>query len=302
MWCLHARATTVRGGLWIAFSFSLKLFSLLLIPYLLWSGRRRAFAWTCVFLTVFWVALPSLVLGPDGSRVVYADWLGRFRHAINLPPNVDHPILISLHRSAAWLAGGDPRVAGLILNAFRALWVGIIAGSWMVSRQRRVATDAFGLLADVSLLVLAPVAVSPYLEPYHVVAFIVPSLLLVLTAVDSAQVARLRVLAALIFAASIGVAWIPAEWELRGLIVNVKLLLGVGGVALITALRRPATAPAAEGLVGEPAVTPRGLTTRLLPSPDKTPAFTGRRRSPFFSGFACRNGRASRWHGRAESL
>jgi hypothetical protein len=255
VWCLH-RERPAAAGFCIAFSFSLKLLSLFVIPYLLWSGRRKAFAWTCVFLAVFWVALPPLMFGVEGSRVVYADWLGRFRHAVTLAPNADHPILISLHRSAARLADGDPRVAGLILNAFRALWIGIVAAGWWVSRRRTVA-DAFGLLADVSLLVLAPVAVSPYLEPYHVVAFIVPALLLVLTALDADQAVRLRVLAALVFAASIGVAWIPAEWELRGLIVNLKLFLGVGGMTLIAALRRPTTAPAVTSLVSAPTVNPR---------------------------------------------
>jgi hypothetical protein len=256
VWFLR-RHRPAAAGFCIAFSFSLKLLSLFVIPYLLWSGRRKAFAWTCVFLAVFWVVLPPLVFGVDGSRLVYADWLGRFRHAVSLAPNVDHPILISLDRSAARLAGGDPNVAGLILSAFRVLWVGIVAAGWWVSRRRGSAPDAFGLLADVSLLVLAPVAVSPYLEPYHVVAFIVPALLLVLTTMDAAQTVRLRALAALIFAASIGVAWIPADWELRGLIVNLKLFFGVGGMTLVTALRRPAAAPAATDLIGPSKVTPR---------------------------------------------
>src|SRR5262249_32972654 len=222
VWCLH-RERAAAAGFCIAFSFSLQLLSLFVIPYLLWSGRRKAFAWTCIFLAIFWIALPPLVFGVDGSRVVYADWLGRFRHAVTLAPNADHPILISLHRSAARLANGDARVAGLILNAFRAVWVGIVAAGWWVSR-RRARIGRFAPHTAFSLVVLAPVAVSPYLEPYHVVAFIVPALLLILTALDADQKVRLRFLAALFFAASVGVAWIPADWELRGLIVNGKLL------------------------------------------------------------------------------
>jgi hypothetical protein len=252
--CLHRERPRAAGFL-IAFSFSLKLFSLLLIPYLLWSGRRKAFAWTCVFLAVFWFALPPGVFGWEGSRLVYADWFGRLRHAVDYPPTAEHPILISLHRSAAYLAGGDARGAGLILNAFRALWFALGVGTWLVSRQRQASAGSFGLLADVGLLLLAPVAVSPYLESYHVVPLIIPSLLLVLTAVDSKQAISLRLLAVLFFVASACSAWIPADWELRGLIVNVKLLLAVGGVVLVAGLRRiPGTLPAGN-LTSEPPVS-----------------------------------------------
>lgn len=239
------------AGFWLALSVSLKLFSILLIPYLFWTGRRSAFAWTLAFLAAFWLLLPAAVLGVGGSWNVYGQWSERLWHAANSGADATHPILISLSRSAAWLAPGDPIGAKLIINAIRLLWLAVCSAAWARSRLHREARDdAFGLLADAGALTLAPIAVSPYLEPYHAVGFLIPALLLLYAAADGKQPARLRLLAAIIFGLSSLMEWVPAGWELRGLVVNLKLLVGVGGVSLIAWQRPVAPAGSAAGAVG----------------------------------------------------
>jgi hypothetical protein len=234
LYCLH-RQWWAAAAFWIALSFSLKLFSLLVIPYLLWSGRRRAFAWTAGFLVAFWLVLPATVLGTEGCRSAYAEWFGRMQHMVDYPAAMTHPILISVRRSAAWLADGDPRIAWLIVNSVRGVWAAVCVAAAAASRARREPPgDATGLLSDVSVLALAPVAISPYLEPYHAVAFAIPSILLVHAMADSRLRLAWRCFAGSAFVAAAVVLWIPLDWELRGLLVNAQLLFGVVGAGVVS--------------------------------------------------------------------
>ncbi|HZT78890.1 MAG TPA: glycosyltransferase family 87 protein [Gemmataceae bacterium] len=241
------RQRPAAAGWWLALSFSLKLFSVLVIPYLLWSGRRKELGWTLAFLAVFWVGLPAALFTPEGMCRAYADWFRQMEEASNQRLNDGHPILISL-RGSAERAVGDRGAAGLVENGVRGLWLAVMAGAWGASRRRADRGDIFGLLTDVSVLTLAPIALSPYLEPYHPVPFAIPALLLLHAAADRRQTWRVRLLAAGLFAASVGVALVPHGWEVRGLVVNAKLLLAVGGGVAVAWLRRPSGQAAGAGL------------------------------------------------------
>ena len=85
-----------------------------------------------------------------------------------------HPILISLGKAAEFVAAGNATAARAVVCGTCALWVAVGLFGAAVSRwsQRR---DGFAVLAHVSLLVLGPVAVNPYLEPYHLVSLAVPA-------------------------------------------------------------------------------------------------------------------------------
>ena len=63
---LH-RDRPAAAGFFLAAAFSLKLFCVLVIPYLLWKRHGRAFAWTVAFVAAFWLLLPALVF--DSSTV-----------------------------------------------------------------------------------------------------------------------------------------------------------------------------------------------------------------------------------------
>jgi hypothetical protein len=253
------------AGFWFALAFSLKLFSVLVIPYLLWKGRRRAFAWTLAFACALWLLLPALVFG-DGLVEVYAAWLGRFTHAVGRSADPNHPILTSLPRAADFLAGAG---APAIVNGVRGLWLVLGLLGWWASARRR-SDDTYSLLGDVSLLTLAPIAVSPYLEPYHPVPFAIPALMLLRTLADREQLTRTRLLALIAFAAAVAVAKLPLCWEVRGLLLNAKLLLGVSGVVLVACLRRQPAAlpclalPAPEVLDSWPEERPGRLSGRAL--------------------------------------
>jgi hypothetical protein len=237
------RQRPLSAGFWLALSFSLKLFSILCLPYLLWTGRRRELAWTLGFIGFFWAVLPILLIGPGGTVRAYGDWRRQLAEASNAERLLAHPIVISLHGSAAWLADGDTALGWVILNGMRGLWAALFLTAWLLTRGRN--GGAYGLLTDVSVLTLAPIAVSPYLEPYHPVPYAIAALLLLHAAVDGSRTRRQRRLAALLFAASLAVGMAPLDWKVRGLVVSVKLLLAVGGCVLLARLGGPSDRSAA---------------------------------------------------------
>lgn len=234
------REQPMGAGFCLALSFSLKLFSVLVIPYLIWKGQVRAFVWTVAFVAVFWVPLPGLVFGPSGFVPVYREWFRQLKGNSSNQPDLDHPILISVQNSAFRIAEGDQRGANLIVYGVWMTWLVIAAVGWRTSRSRTdFPGDAFGPLADVSLLTLGPIAVSPYLETYHAIPYAIPAMLLLHAATDDRQQPRLRLLALLFFLTGLVLTLAPTGWGVRGLWVNFNLMLATGGAALIARLRHP---------------------------------------------------------------
>lgn len=234
------REQPMAAGFCLALSFSLKLFSVLVIPYLLWKRQARAFVWTIAFTAVFWMLLPGMVFGPGSLVPVYRDWFQQLAHNSSNSADLLHPILISVQNSAFWIADGDKRSAKLMVSGVWMTWLAIGAVGWKTSRSRKYPPgDAFGFLADVSLLTLGPIAVSPYLEPYHPVPYAISAMLLLCAATDGGQRPRLRLLALLFFVTGCGLSAVPTGWQVRGLWVNIILMLGTCGAVIIARLRQP---------------------------------------------------------------
>ena len=231
------RPAPIPASLFIAAGITIKLFSILLVPYLLWTRRFRAFAWTICFLVFFWVLLPVAVFGFKGTVDVYSDWLHVLQRASDFSVERAHPVLISLARSANHLFPSHPGQAALLVNAFRVMWTALLLSVFIYARKHRPSeTSAFMLLSDVGVLILAPIAISPSLEPYHPVAIAIPGLLLLTAAADSNQERRNRAVAIIFFAAAFVIFAVPSSWEIRGLIVNLKLLFATLGTVTIVLL------------------------------------------------------------------
>ncbi len=229
-----------RAGFWLALSISLKLFSILLIPYAWWTGRRGAWRWTLAFLVLFWLVLPVWVFGYPGVVEVYRSWLGQMQGASARKADLQHPILISIYNSAYYLALHYRVPDGWTIGAVRAAWLGLaflaLAMSW---RCGSASADTFRMLAEMSLLVLAPIAVSPYLEPYHTTPLLIPAMLLLQAASDPGQRTGLRVLAGVCFGLACATRLVAIPWPLDGLMVNLQLWLLIAGALIVAWLRRP---------------------------------------------------------------
>ena len=248
------------AGFWFAAGVALKVFPVLVLPYLAWTGRWRALAWAAAFSVGFWVLLPLVAFG-GGFADVYAGWLGELTRATDPARKLAHPILISLDLAAAHVAAGNAVAARAVVYGVCALWVAVGLFGAAVSRANRP-HDGAGILAHVSLLVLGPVAVNPYLEPYHLVPLIVPAVLLLVVAADGAQRARVRVVAAAGFVLGLAILKASSPWPLRGLLVNAQALV-LCGTAVWATWARTAEAPPV-GEVGEGAHAEQSGALRLL--------------------------------------
>jgi hypothetical protein len=232
-YALH-RGRCAAAGFWIALSFSLKLFSVLLIPYLAWRRQWRALGWTLAFVAAFWLALPWAVFGGDGMVAVYRDWSRQMRSVGTEHADLAHPISISLHNAALLFFADDASAAARLVFRIRAAWVAVgIAGAAYALRRPterpgarphgQKSRDAYGLLVDVGLLILGPIAVSPYLETFHAAPMIIPVFLLLVAVFDPARDLRWRVAAGAVLAglALLNPAMVPFGY--RGIPVNAVL-------------------------------------------------------------------------------
>lgn len=228
-----AAGRDTAAGLWFALAVALKVFPVLVLPYLAWTRRWKAFAWACAFSLVFWVAVPAVLFGFDGFRDVYGGWVGELTRATDPGTKDNHPILISLDKAARHAASGDAALAKGIALAVCAAWVivGLAGAAACWGKRER---DAVSIFVHVSLLVLGPVAVSPYLEAYHLVPLVVPALVLLVVAADPRRPVPVRAVAAVGFALGIVARKVYGPWPLRGLVVNAQALILCGTAVWVT--------------------------------------------------------------------
>ncbi|QEG27130.1 hypothetical protein GobsT_18840 [Gemmata obscuriglobus] len=222
-----ARARDGAAGFWFALSVALKLLPVLVLPYLAWTRRWRAFAWAVAFSLVFWCAVPVAAFGVTGAGPVYEGWAAEITRATDAQTKSHHPILISLDKAALHLCAGDAARAKALSLAVCVVWglVGVCgAASCWGNRER----DARSILTHVSLLVLGPVAVNPYLEAYHLVPLVVPALVLLVVGADPTCGRFVRGFALAAFALAVLILKVSSPWPLRGLLVNAQALVLCG--------------------------------------------------------------------------
>lgn len=209
------------AGGWFAASIALKLFPFLVLPYLMWTRRWRAFGWAVAFSLVFWIGVPLVAFG-SGFADVYAGWVGELTRATDPSMKHAHPILISLEKAAPHATSTASAARAVILGVC-GLWVCIgLAGAAACWGTRP--RDGYAIVAHVSLLVLGPLAVNPYLEPYHLVLLVAPAGLLIAAAIDSRLTTRVRLVAAVGFILGMAILKASSPWEVRGLLVNAQAI------------------------------------------------------------------------------
>jgi hypothetical protein len=237
------------SGVALALAISLKLYSGLLLPWLLFVNRRAA-ASCIVALVGLWLVAPALYWGGDGLVQIYRGWFdqlaianGRWVYA--LPGTGLGPPLITLRLAASKILMADP-FAGqvrLLLLAMQLGWLGVLASYIYRAWWRASAPDAWrAKLADWSVLLLAPLPFSPWLEPYHAVALIPGFALCILLLIDETQSRPTRLTAAFACLAAAVVKELPTPFEMRGLVflaqfVFVTAALSVARPRLVAQVR-----------------------------------------------------------------
>jgi hypothetical protein len=215
----------VPAGVWLAFAVTLKLYAFPVVAYYAWARRWRAVIACGVAIVGMWLVAPVIAFGPAKSLTLYEGWVGTVRHATGGADLETHPILTSLERAGRVLAG--ERGQRWFPNVGKAVWAGVFVLAWRLAARRRHTNDPHALVADISVFAILPVAISPYLEPYHAVPFALPAAVLVSTATDTRQRSGLRWFAGISFVLTWAVMRVPIDWYAKGLLINVKLAVGV---------------------------------------------------------------------------
>jgi hypothetical protein len=241
----------VLSGMLLAASIALKLYPVLVVPYLWWIGRRRAFAATVGFMVLFFIVLPAAVFGAETLVQVYRSWLEQVRFIAVTLNQSEHPILIAIPYLLARKLGTDSVLALWLRRSLAVIWLGAVAICLVSRRDLRNKGGIFtkglrlwtpstpfysrppfaDLAINVGILTLAPIVMSPYLEAYHGVVAILPILGLLQRALESWGS---RVIASLALAGGwLALKLSAGEMIYRGLGIYVQMLLIVLALAAI---------------------------------------------------------------------
>jgi len=191
------------GGLLLAASLAVKPWAVGLPLVLVALRRWRELGWTLSGLGLAFVVVPALMLGPGDAAKLLASWIDVLRQAASVAA-IDRIAVDNVSLAAALDALGlaRGRVAAIV-GAAQVLWLAALA-ALVASALRRPADGAppggrTWLLVGTTVLV-APVPLSPILQPHHLVAWAPLSIVVGLDVVDRAtaradRIGRIAVLA-----------------------------------------------------------------------------------------------------------
>jgi hypothetical protein len=183
---------------------------------------------------------PLLFFGIDGTVQLYQDW----REQVNLISAPDSYLknpsapLVSLRKAAATLTGHAPDAwsTNFLLTSFWIAWT--LALAWYFHRALRTGTNgppSRAGLADWTVLLLAPLPFSPWLEPYHAVPLLPGAILCATVSLDRLAWRKDRVigLGALGLLVLIRMLINLCPWPLRGIAMLVTFLALVTGLGML---------------------------------------------------------------------
>jgi len=215
------------AGVLVGFSLSLKLYSCLLVLWLALHRPRAALCGAVAASLILWLVLPLSAFGIRGAAQVYYSWLQQVQGVARLsaaiaasdPPGA--PALITLRHAAETLFGTDrtATVQTLVL-ALQASWFGLLSFyAWRGLSGGRSEAPSRAALADWTILMLAPLPMSPWLEPHHLVPMIPGQILCALLALDKHAPARDRKLSGVLLASLFLSQFIGLPFAMRGFLV-----------------------------------------------------------------------------------
>ena len=222
----------LAGGLLFGLGSAIKATPILLLPYLAWRARGRAFGAAALGALVGWVALPALVLGPEGAVTWWRAWIEALPLAGAQEGWMNQSLrsMAVLHLGAdagftAWLVG-TVALAGAILLAF--------GRPFRAVEPRRTA-------AEVAVLLVAITIVSPVAWKAHYVT-LVPLCAAIFVFVREVGGAPRRLAFGSLVVAFAGISLTPSDligrtpsvvFQRYGIVLMMALLLVVAALVLL---------------------------------------------------------------------
>jgi hypothetical protein len=240
-YALRARHPALAGAL-LALSIALKPYGGLLLVWLLLCGPRRGLL-TCIgTLILLTVAWPILTWGTEGGVRLYLGWLEQLKIIadpqvhIALAAALSGPPVVSLGEAAMALTGEDllSPATQTVVGAMWMIWIAAIV--WYSQRAVRsypVAIPSRAALADWTVLLLAPLPFSPWLEPYHAIPMVPGAILCVLVALDDGVSASDRRIAAAALLALGLTRMAELPFAMRGIVLLTQFLVVTVGLGLL---------------------------------------------------------------------
>ena len=240
------------AGWFLSLSIAFKLYSVVFLPWLFVTGRKRALLAAVSGSIAWFVALPMLAWAPTAAWEITTSWVQRVAETGTREFPVlfaPYAYLVSLHATAltTW-QHVDPAnaldAAFTTTRCLQAAWIAVVVGVLLRSRGR---TDRWATLRDASLLLLLPMPLSGQLQPHHAVVLLPAAALLLQSVVETAQGrARLALSVAMVAASFLVMEYGPARpW--RGAAMNAVFVLYLAGLASV---KRPIKSVAAGALSG----------------------------------------------------
>ena len=230
------------AGMLVGLSVSLKLYSGLLLPWLVLAGSGRAALAAAATTAALWLLVPAAVMGVAGALQLLAGWLAQARIVSDpwvyalLAEGRGGPPLVTLRRAVMTLGGAGPEAAVTWLGviALWALWLAALL--WYARRALaagRASAPSRAALADWTVLLLAPLPLSPWLEPYHAVPVLAGAILCVTIACDARVAGRDRRVAVIGLGILAGLQLVRVPFLVRGLALLAQFLVIVGALGAL---------------------------------------------------------------------
>jgi hypothetical protein len=264
-----ARRPLTAGAL-VGLSVSLKLYSGLILGWLAVNGPRRTFHAGAAAMVLLWIVLPAALFGVGDTIELYAGWKAQVERIGDLSFHAElltmawGPPLVTLHRAVAHLTGDSIQSAQTIAWVWLCRGVWIAALLWYAWRCRNAlfaAIPSRAALADWTVLLLAPLPLSPWLEPYHAIPLLIGAVLCIAIVLDDSPPRdRLLALAALGTLGLFLVARVPFGARGLGLLAQFLAMTVVLG---LLRPRLPRTSTGRDSMVD--VSPPRGPSHRTAP-------------------------------------
>ncbi len=227
------------AGVFLAFSVAIKLYSVLLIPLWLYRKKYRACFYTVIALLILFIVFPVCTLGWSKTVHLTLSWIGSVKSTSTAQASqIMSCYLISFNRALTSAMGAD-HAAGIgslsqtdwnyanhLLLFFRVVWaMAIVSAVVFINRFSR----SYKFQRMFSLLILAPIPLSPLLQPHHMVLLIPAVYYLVHMIIEKAAATKVRLAAACMLLLIFIIQMLDIPEELRGFsVAAICVLLSCG--------------------------------------------------------------------------
>ncbi|MBV9558608.1 MAG: DUF2029 domain-containing protein [Pseudolabrys sp.] len=224
------------GGVLIAISANLKVYSGPLVAVLLWRREWRLATATIIAGLLIVTIVPVLYFGPSGFVQMMIGWFGQVD--FHAPPGVAAILPPDPFRvAAAALAGAelDSAAATTMLWAMRGFWLAVVLAYYASTMRTPDLPDGRARLADACVILLAPLPFSHWFVGYHAVPLLPAYVVLLTVACDDEAPRRARIYAVGAIAAAQVVYYSIRTYELRAAIYLFVFTAVVAGLGLVRA-------------------------------------------------------------------